>query len=300
MDEKVFLASAGLVVFFIMGALYFREFEVDSIRLRAENMERRVIENESIRDQKKGSLAAQRIKNERAIEGLLAALAVDEMKNKVYALAEEKDRLPHDLLDLIKSCRAAIIGETFPELVLKNGTRLQDATVKKIEGANLTFVHSLGITKTSELPDELADRLRFDFDAVVAAIDAKKTPQISDKPVASAVTDTTPAHPPSFRPPSPSEIALRQKINGLQSRLRELLLQASASATDSESSTRYSLGRVVPEATRSKNTSVGTSAAAATAAANAKAAREQRLAQITELRAEIAQLEAQFHASRMK
>lgn len=104
---------------------------------------------------------AQFLELQKLIQGKQAEIAA--MSAKDASLQKRLAQVREEKMAVIAKARQAYVGQTWPELVLADGRRLQNVKVMKVEDGGLSVITTTGVQKitAAELPPEMRQKLHY-------------------------------------------------------------------------------------------------------------------------------------------
>ncbi|MBE7493346.1 MAG: hypothetical protein HS117_00215 [Verrucomicrobiaceae bacterium] len=112
----------------------------------------------------------------------------DELKVKLRSLEGDFKYLLSSVRDAVDKVRANAPGEVYDEVVLADGRVLKSAKIRKVEDAQISFIHSEGISAITHdmLPESIRSRFDLAPDGLLASLKQTDQELLAPPPVAAS------------------------------------------------------------------------------------------------------------------
>lgn len=216
MENRVvgMLAAFFFIVLFAVGVSYF--FEIDSRRSEYNQAKSLLESNQTGITNKQSQLDNLRVQYDTARQTVERNSSLTDTKarlsREVAELKAAREKLVLDFATHVTKVRGASEGTELGVITLATGQGLQAARIQKVSDDDVTFSHSLGVTKVA--PENLPPDLRQKFRHGMAPYTLLK-PGAEVAPVAAAPAAST----------SPSPSASLSKVNRIQVEIDQKLNQ---------------------------------------------------------------------------
>lgn len=149
----------------------------------------------------------------------------DKAKQRLDAAKTQVTTLQAELKTVQQALRESSDGKNLGTIALKNGTKLENATVKKVKMDGISFIHSTGIQMipSPNLPDEIVERFGLIAPVAQPVLDPDEAaPPSSSFSTNSHSTKSSPSLPGQVDSKKDLVRGMQESINGLQEQYNAL------------------------------------------------------------------------------